>query len=160
MSEALQNLNENLKRQVTLYNELLILEGHKKTALIQNKLPEIEAITKREEQRLREVSHLEKERLLWTESIGRDLEKAPRDLTLLMLAEHFPVLEGVRADLEGVVTRLREINEGNSQLLQRAMQIVDFTVGLLMHQESNTYTHPNRHENEGNRKHHLLDHKI
>ncbi len=157
MSEVLQNLNENLKRQVTLYEELHVLEREKQTALIKNDLQEIEQITARQEPLMLGASHLEKERLLWAEHIGRDLGKVPEDLTLAELAEHFPVLEKVRLDLDQVVGQLQEIHEINTQLLQQAMRVVDFTVGMLTHQEKNTYQNPSVKENEGTRKLHLLD---
>ncbi len=157
--EVLQNLNENLKRQVTLYEELNDLEREKQKALIKNNLQEIELITARQEPLLLGASRLEKERLLWAEHIGRDLGKAPEDLTLAELAEHFPVLEGVRLDLDRVVGQLQEIHEINAQLLQQAMKVVDFTVGMLTQQEKNTYTHPKHKEHEGT-KLHLLDRRI
>lgn len=160
MTEALQNLNENLKRQVLLYEEFNNQEKDKQKALMENNLPEIEAITAREEQLLLEASCLEKERLLWAEHIGRDVGKAPEDLTLAELAEHFPALEEVSRDLDRVVGSLQEIHDINAQLLQQAMKIVDFTMGMLTHQEKNTYEHPRRKENEGNVTLHLLDRRI
>ena len=76
------------------------------------------------------------------------------------LAEHFPVLEGVRLDLDRVVGELQEIHEINAQLLQQAMKVVEFTVEMFTHQEKNIYTHPNQKENEEKVKLHLLDRRI
>lgn len=157
MSEVLQNLNENLKRQVTLYEELNNLEQDKQKALIENNLQQIELLTARQEPLLLGASRLEKERLLWAEQIGRELGKAPEDLTLAELAEHFPVLEGVRLDLDRIVGRLQENHKTNTQLLQQAMKIVDYTVGLLTHQESNTYTYPGQKEKDEKQKRQLID---
>jgi predicted transcriptional regulator len=160
VSEVLYKLNENLKQQVALYEEFNAQERDKQKALIQNNLKKIEEITAREEQLMIEAGRLEKERLRWAEHIGRDLGKAPEDLTLVELAEHFPVLEEVRLDLDRVVDRLQEIHQLNTQLLQQSMKVVEFTVGMLTHQEKNTYTHPSRKENEGNGKLHLLDWRV
>lgn len=160
MSEALENLNENLKRQVELYEELLTLEGNKRNALVKNNLQEIESITAQEELFVMKVNRLEKERLLCAEQIGLELGKPPEDLTLAELAEHFPVLEEVRLDLDTIVGRLQEIHEINSQLLEKAMKIVDFTVGLLTHQQDTTYTHPARKVRDGNGKRRLLDQSV
>jgi heme oxygenase len=160
VSEELYKLNENLKQQVALYEEFNSQEREKQKALIQNNLKKIEEITAQEEQLLIKASRLEKERLVWAEHIGRDLGKAPEDLTLVELAEHFPVLEEVRLDLDQVVDRLQEIHQLNTQLLQQSMKVVEFTIGMLTYQEKNTYTHPSRKENEGNGKRHLLDWRI
>lgn len=160
MSEAFQQLNQNLRQQVQLYNELLILERHKRLALVENNLQEIEATTTQEEAFIINVNRLEKERLLWAEEIGHELGKQPEDLTLAELADHYPALVEVSRDLDQVVSQLQEIHKTNSQLLQQAMKIVDFTVGLLTHQVSNTYTYPGQKESEDNKKRHLMDWRI
>ncbi|MDQ7096265.1 flagellar protein FlgN [Desulfosporosinus sp. PR] len=160
MTEVLQNLNDNLKKQVSLYGKLLSLEKRKQRALLANNLQEIEVATGLEEQLLLEAGHLERERLAWAEQIGRALGKTPEDLTLAELAEHFPLLQEVRQELEGVVGGLKEIHELNSQLLQQAMKIVDFTLGMITHQEKSTYTYPGRKEKDGNKSVHLLDWRV
>ncbi len=160
MSEVLRNLNENLKEQVEIYHETLNLEELKQKALIKNNLPEIESITAQEESLIIKVNRLEKQRLLWAEQIGRELGRVPEDLTLAELVENFPVLEDVRLDLDRVVERLQEIHTINSQLLEQAMKIVDYTVGLLTHQESNTYAVPGQRENEEKKKRQLMDWRV
>ena len=160
MSEVLQYLNENLKQQITLYAELYELERDKQKALIKNNLQEIELITARQETIFMGASRLEKERLLWAEHIGRDFGKTPEELTLAELAERFPVLENVRLELDQVVGQLQEIHDINTQLLQQAVKVVEFTVSMLTHQEKNTYQRPSTKENEGTRNLHLLDRRI
>lgn len=160
MTEVLQNLNDNLKKQVSLYGKLLSIEERKQKALLANNLQEIDKTTGLEEQLLLEASNLEKERIQWAEHIGNDLGKAPEDLTLEDLAEHYPVLRDVRLELEQVVGSLKDIHELNTQLLQQAMRFVDFTLGMLTHQDKNTYTHPARKETIGNGNLHLLDRRI
>jgi len=160
VSEVLQNLNDNLKQQVALYEELNDLEQEKQKALIKNNLLDIELITARQEPLLLGASRLEKQRLVWAEDIGRDFGKAPEDLTLAELAQHFPILEDVRLDLDRVVGKLQEIHELNAQLLRQGMKVVEFTVGMLTHQEKNIYGRPSKKENEGNQNLHLLDRRI
>ena len=160
VSEVWQNLGDNLKRQVALYEEFTEREKDKQKALIENNLPEINTITAREEQLILKASGLEKERLLWAEQIGRELGKAPEDLTLAELTDHFPKLEEVRQTLERVVGGLQELHKTNALLLRQAMKVVDFTLGMLTHQASNTYTHPSHKKNEGFAKLHFLDRRI
>lgn len=160
MPEILQSFEENLRNQVKLYEGLNNLERRKQKALLKNNLQEIESISAQEEQLFSVANQLEKERLLWAEHIGRDLGKAPEDLTLAELAEHFPVLQEVSRDLDRVVGNLQEIHAINTQLLEQAMKVVEFTVGMLTHQDKSTYNHPSVKENEGPRKLHLLDRRI
>ena len=53
-----------------------------------------------------------------------------------------------------------KIHEISTQLLQQAIKVVEFTVGIFTHQERNIYTHPSQNENEGKRNLHLLDRRI
>ncbi|WP_088187774.1 flagellar protein FlgN [Desulfosporosinus sp. FKA] len=160
MSEVLENLERNLREQVKCYTELYDLGKSKQKALIENSVQEIDKITAREEQLFPDVKRLEKERLLFTEQIGLELGQAPESLTLVVLAERFPVLQGVHSDLERVIGELQRIHDINTQLLQQSMGIVNFTLGLLMYQEKNTYTHPGRNGKDMDEKLHLLDWRI
>jgi flagellar biosynthesis/type III secretory pathway chaperone len=160
VSQVLQNLEDNLKRQVALYQQLNDLEKDKQKALVENNLKEIETITFKEEKLVFEANHLERERLLWAKQIGSELGKRAEDLTLAELAEHYPVLEGVRKDLDDVVDHLQNIHRTNTQLLQQAIKIVDLTVGMLTQHEKSTYTHPSQQESQGIGKLHLLDRRI
>lgn len=163
MSEGIRNLQDNLEKQVAIYEQIHTLEREKKEALVQNNIREIEAITARQEKLILAANRLENERLLWIEHIARELGKTPEELTLAELAEHFPLLEKVRSDLERVVRQLQEIQGINAQLLQQAMRIVNYTLDLLTHQQSNTYLPPdgksNRPLEEGKKKH-LMDWRI
>lgn len=160
MSEALENLNDNLREQAEVYNKLLTLEEKKKNALIKNNIQEIELLTAQEEVLIIQVNHLEKERLMWAEQIGRELGAPPENLTLAELVQHFPGLGEVSLELDKTVLRLKEIHEINSQLIHQAMKIVDYTVGLLTHQVSNTYTPLGQKEKDENKKRQLLDWRI
>lgn len=161
MSGLLRNLEDNLKRQAALYDELHGLEEHKQKAIMKSNLQELEAITVREEQLLLKAGSLEKERLLWAEKIGLEMGKPPEDLTLAELAEHYPVLQGVRLELDRVIRALQGIHEINTQLLEQAMKVVEFTVGILTHQDKNTYQRPTgQKDDEQQPKLHFLDRRI
>jgi hypothetical protein len=133
------------------------LERIKQENLIKSDLKGIEGITVREEQLILEAGCLEKDRLLWTNKIAYELGKEPNEITLAELENYFPVLQGVRSNLDRVIGQLREYHEINNKLLQQAMRMVEFTLGLFTLRESNTYTHPNRVDNENYRLLHLLD---
>lgn len=144
MDETLRNLNDNLSHQSELYAELNDLANAKREAILNNKLHELESITLREEQLLLEAARLEKERLLWAERVGREMGRAPEELTLAELAERYPELQGVRGKLDGVVTRLQEAHEINTKLINQALSVIDFTVGLMTRPDDTTYNNPKR----------------
>ena len=145
----IKQLNENLQQQAALYQELKQYAQKKQQALLRNDLQEIEATTIREEQLLLEATRLEKERLLWTERAARYLGKAPETITLKELAERFPELTDVRAELENVVMNLKEVNELNNQLLKQAMKVTNLTVSIMTAQPNgSTYNRPGEKESE------------
>lgn len=156
----IQQLNDNLKTQVRIYNELKQLAELKQQALVKNNLHELEAVTVREEQLLMEASHLEKERLLWSDQMSQRMEKSAEELTLSELALKYPELNEVKQELEAVVVGLKSVHELNTQLLKQAMNIVNFTVGMLTQHEKNTYQKPGQRENQGSSTLRFLDQKI
>lgn len=160
MSEVLRNLNENLKRQTIVYSELNRLARLKQQALINNNLRDLEAITVQEEQLLLEGGPLERERLLWAEQIGREMGKAPEELTLAEMAERYPELEGVRKDLDHVLSSLREAHEINTELLEQAVKIVNVTVNMLTQEEKKTYSRPGKEVKDRSEQARILDKNV
>jgi len=159
MGNIVQSLNENLKLQADIYAALCKFAERKQQALINNNLAELDKITLSEEQLLLDVSRLEKERLLWAEQIGQELNKPPEELTLSELAEHFPELRGVQKELDNVVNKLLEVHKTNTQLLEQALKIVNVTSALITQQEETTYSNPRRKDISKSRIH-LLDRSV
>lgn len=147
----IQELNDNLKRQTALYDELKNFAQLKQQALIKNDLHEIEAITLREEQLIMEAARLEKERLQWAEEIAKLFGKTPEEITLSELSERFPELSEVKKELEKVLSGLKEVNELNNQLLQQAIKIVELSLNVISAPvQSNVYNRPGEKETEHN----------
>ena len=160
----IQSLKDNLEGQAVVYKQLHALEQEKKDALIKNNIQDIETITAREQKLLRTVNRLEGERLSCVKEVAHALERTPEEMTLAELAESFPVLSGVRADLEQVVWQLREIQSMNAQLLIQAMRVVNYTLDLLTYEQGNTYgpadVKTNRSYDDNNKKKQLIDWRI
>jgi hypothetical protein len=160
MADNLQSLNDNLKLQADVYSALYKFAERKQQALINNNLVELEKITLAEEQLLFEASRLEKERLLWAEQIGQELNKPPEELTLSELAEHFPQFREVQIELENVVKQLIEVHELNTQLLEQALKIVNLTSALITQKEETTYANPQNKKSASRSSLHLLDRSV
>ncbi len=160
MASILHNLKENLRLQADVYAALYEFAQQKQEALISNKLVNLETITLNEEQLLRELSRLEKERLFWAEQIGNELGKPSEKLTLKELAAHFPELSGIQIRLEDLIKRLINVHESNTQLLQQALKIVNLTSSLLTQQEGTTYANPRRKDIVSRSRTHLLDRSV
>jgi len=157
---VIQSLHDNLTKQVEVYRELKECADLKQKALMANNLQELEAVTAREEQLLTGAAHLEKERLLWADQMSQMMGKSAEELTLAELAVKYPELNEVKQELETVVIELLDVHELNTQLLQQAMNVVNFTVEMLTHQDKNTYQKPGQQENKGSDTLRFLDRRI
>lgn len=142
MTEIIQNLENNLRSQTQGYKKLTHLEKEKQHALVNNKIQEIEVITAQEEKILIEVSRLEEDRLRWAEFFGKEIGKKAEEITLTELAENYPVLDGVREELEAEILELKNLHETNARLLESAVNLVNFTIETLTGEMKATYSNP------------------
>lgn len=152
-------LEENLKSQLMLLKELQKLATQKKEALIQNNIQEIDNITIQEEKVLFSISNCEEARLACAEQFGKDMGKEPEKLTLAELALKYTQLSPVYRELKATMEELQEIQSINSQLIDQALKMVNFTVNLLTPNETNTYQRPTQKDTVIS-KLHLLDKRI
>ena len=149
MTELLSSLDNNLRKQLDYYKQLVKLEKDKQQALVHNVIQEIDRITAEEEKILFEVSHLETERLNWAEFFAKETGKKAEEITLLDLEQSFPVLAEVHSELETVIAELRELHEINTRLLENAVKLVNFTMQTLTNDRQITYTKPTGKDKEG-----------
>ncbi|WP_425806923.1 flagellar protein FlgN [Desulfitobacterium sp. Sab5] len=156
---VIKPLKDNLEKQVQIYSELKKLADIKQKALVANNLQELEAVTVREEQLLLEAAHVEKERLLWIDQMTQKEGKPADELTLSELADRYPELNDVKGKLETVVIDLQDVHDLNTQLLKQAMNVVNFTVGMLNHQDKSIYQKPGQRENKRSSNLRIFDQK-
>lgn len=142
MTEHVADLESNLKQQITIYRRLAELEQEKQRALVDNVIEKIENITAQEEKILLEVGSLEEERLDWAEFFAKETGKSEEEIYLSDLVNSFPELEPIHSELEKVIDELRHLNEVNTKLLQNAVNIVNFSMNLLMSDRKTTYNNP------------------
>jgi hypothetical protein len=142
VAEYVAGLENNLRQQIAFYRQLTELEQEKQKALVDNVIEKIESITAQEEKILLEVGQLEEERLYWADFFGRETNKNIEDITLADLSSSFPALQSVRLELESVIGELKSLHEVNTQLLENAVKLVNFTVRLLTNDRQATYSNP------------------
>ena len=145
MSELVRDLDINLKKQTQLYRDLIELEKQKQESLVNNNIQQIETITAQEEKILHQLSRLEEERVHWAEFFCKEIGKKVEEITLVDLVESYPALEDVRIALDNEISKLKELHETNTRLLENAVNIVNFTIEslTLANEKHTTYTNPN-----------------
>ncbi|MFA6808057.1 MAG: flagellar protein FlgN [Eubacteriales bacterium] len=154
MQNAVKELENNLRQQTGLYNDINSLEKKKQHALVFNEIREIEQITAQEEKIVLEIGNLEVKRLYWAEFFSKKLGKSMEEITLAEIVQHYPELGTVQAEIEGEVSKLRDIHETNTKLLQNAINMVNFTVRSITLEQKKTYSNPadKSGKNQGEKK--------
>ena len=155
----IQDLKANLESHLVLLQEFRRLALLKKEALINNELQQLDIITSQEEQLLAQIGIVEKQRLAWANKFGAELGKQPEELTLAELSSRYPELNALYQEFKAITSELQEIHKVNAQLIEQALKIVNFSVGLLTPNEKSTYRRPSEKESV-QAKLHLLDQKI
>lgn len=157
----INNLENNIKKQLDYYRQLIKLEKEKQQALVENVIKDIENITAQEEKILLEVGRLEEERLYWAEFFGKEIGKQAEEITLADLEERFPVFQTIGKELETEIAELKNLHDINKKLLENALNIVDFNLKLLTSEKETTYSNlSNKVVRNKNNKNNLIDQSI
>jgi hypothetical protein len=162
MAEILPNFEDNLRKQIELYRQIISLEKEKQQALVANNIQEIEVITAQEEKILLEVGHLEEERLHWAEFFGQEIGKKVEEITLTEMEAYYPELENVRKEFEAEIKVLQDLHATNTKLLENAVSILNFTIQAFTQERKTTYSNPKTsgRKNVKNGKINLIDKNI
>ncbi|MGI5901748.1 MAG: flagellar protein FlgN [Desulfitobacteriia bacterium] len=139
---TLLKFKENLSVQLKYLKELIELEQQKKRALTDNNIPEIELITAQEEKILLEITNLEENRLTSAEFFAQKIGKESKEITLSDIEAVYPELKPLRLELESAMGELKELNETNTNLLENAINLVNFTLQALTSDRQTTYSKP------------------
>jgi len=138
MASLMENLIDVLNQESEEYEILLALSQKKTPIIVKNNLEELQKITDEEQTVVSRVANLEKKRMEITADIANVLNK---DVTTLKLKALIDMLANRPAEqkqlseahdrLQASVRGLQRVNEQNRELLQNALEMVDFEINLL-----------------------------
>ncbi len=134
----MENLIDVLGQECREYEQLLTLTRKKTQVIASANLEDLQKITDDEQEMVGRLSHLEKRRVEVTADIANVLN---RDVEQLKLANLIDMMSGRPAEqeklvaahdsLKSTVRELQRVNEQNKQLLQDALEMVQFEMNLL-----------------------------
>ena len=137
MASLMENLIDVLDKECSEYEVLLALSQRKTPIIVSGSLEELQKITDEEQEIVSRVGNLEKRRITVTADIANVLNK---DVNTLKLAHLVDMLEGRPAEqrslaenhdrLQRVVGELQRINEHNRELLNNALEMVEFELNM------------------------------
>lgn len=138
MASLMENLIEVLSQESREYEGLLSLSRKKTRVIAGADLEELQKVTDDEQELADNLARLEKRRTEVTKDIAsvlnRDVEEMKLKNLIEMLAprpEEQAKLAEVSERLQKAVTSLKRVNEQNRELLEDALEMVEFEMNLL-----------------------------
>lgn len=138
MASLMENLIEVLNKESSEYEVLLTLSQRKTPYIISGELEKLQKITDEEQSVVNIISNLDKKRVEVTKDIANVLNK---DVTTLKLVDLIDMLsqrpeeQGALAQaydkLQSAVRQLKRINSQNEELLNNALEMVEFELNLI-----------------------------
>ncbi len=138
MASLMENLIQVLGQECMEYEGLLTLSRQKTQIIASANLEELQKITDDEQEVVDRLNRLEKKRVEVTVDIANVLNRDVESLKLSNLVEMMSArpeeqakLAEAHQELKTAVGELRRINEQNKELLESAVEMVEFEMNLL-----------------------------
>ena len=138
MARLMEELIETLDAEEMIYRQLIPVEEDKTRAIIANDLESLQDIAVREHDLVDQTSALEGKREQIAKDISTVLGRNPATITLEQIVDALKnqpkdqrKLQEVHDRLKKTVMRLKEINDQNKDLLQEAIQMVEFNMNVI-----------------------------
>ena len=138
MASLMENLIDVLDRESTEYEALFQLSQRKTPIIASGDLTELQKITDEEQELVSRIHNLDKQRAEVTADIAdvlnRDVNELKLSALITMLASRpaeQQALANAHDRLQAAVRGLKRINEQNSELLNSALEMVEFEMNLL-----------------------------
>lgn len=143
MASLMENLIDILNKESSEYESLLELSMKKTPIIVAGDLEGLQKITDEEQIVVSRINHLEKLRIEDIKDIANVLNKDVKTLKLTNLIEMLegrPVerqqLADVHDRLQSVVHRVQMINNQNGELINQALEMVQFDMNLIQSMKS------------------------
>ncbi len=138
MASLMENLIDILNEQYDAYTNLVELSKKKTPIIVQGSLEELQKVTDEEQLAVDIVNNIDKKRIEIMKDIANVLNQDEKTLKLSDLVniintrpEEQAKLEEVRGKLIKVGKELKNVNERNKELLENALEMIDFDFNLI-----------------------------
>ena len=138
MASLMEELIDCLETEEKEFERLLALSQQKTPIIVSNKITELEKITDEEQVIVSRISNLETKRETVTKDIAEVINKDVAELkltTLIDLMSNQPGerkrLSEVHDKLSAIVKQIRQVNEGNAELIKNALEMINFDLSVV-----------------------------
>ena len=147
-----QELISVLSKIVESYHSLLNLSKQKRAALVSVNVPDIERLTKDEEQIVTSIGKLEQIRKKITNQILSDLkvteiEDSFMDMLALCDKKNADELIKVHNQLKDILKEVSNSNKINETLIQQALSVVNYNINVMSEAQATPTYNANPNEN-------------
>lgn len=125
-----------LEEENILYKDILALSRHKTGTIVEGKVSELEQLTKVEQRMMISIGNLEQQREAAVEGLTRHLNIPAEELNISLAVEQ--VGEGLgnrlnvlKLEISEILKELKKVNDLNSQLIERSLEYIDFSMNLI-----------------------------
>ncbi len=143
MASLMENLIEVLGQECTLYESLMQVSMKKTPTIVAGDIDALQKITDEEQEIVGRILNLDRKRQEVTKDMANVLNKDVETLkltTLIQMLEKRPEEQKALADvfdrLQDVTAQVARVNEQNRQLLEGAMEMVQFNLNLMQSMRS------------------------
>jgi flagellar biosynthesis/type III secretory pathway chaperone len=132
----IDNLMKVLEYENKLYGQLYSIAENKTGVVVKGEVENLQALVGKEQKLAAELNKLQDVREQILEQVAKAIGRDPRQLTLSELAAQLPGeqaerLGKTRDKLRETIGKLTAKNDLNQQLIQNALEYVDFSLNLL-----------------------------
>ena len=138
MASLMEELVETLNREEQLYADLIPIQEDKLRAIVANDLAAIGRLSDEEQKLVDEVGVLETKRIRIANDIATVLGKPPGAMKLENMIDALKtqpkaqkILPELHDRLRRTISRLQDLNIRNKELLNQAMEMVEFNMNVI-----------------------------
>ncbi|NLO25145.1 MAG: flagellar protein FlgN [Clostridiales bacterium] len=131
-----ERLIEILEQESALYRDIFELSKHKTNTIVEGKVTELEQLTGVEQKMLLGIGNLEQQREEAVNQLARHLD-VPADQFNISLAikkageDLQDKFAGLKDEISSILKELKEVNDLNSQLIEKSLEYIDFSINLI-----------------------------
>jgi flagellar biosynthesis/type III secretory pathway chaperone len=155
-----------LEQEALLYQDAADISAKKTDVIVHGKIEELDSLVKAEQAIILKIGKLEDEREKIVETLSDELELDLEGVTLSDIntrlgGECYARLDNCHKSLAGAIDRLKNHNDMNAQLIQHALDYVNFSVNLLTtNQNTGSLYSQDGGDDAGNQRRSVFDVKL
>lgn len=138
MASLIEELMDTLDQEEKLYADLIPMQEEKKRAIVANDLNAIGRLSEEEQALVDRIGNLETKRIRIADDIATVLGKPPGTMKLehiIQTLKNQPgeqkALQRLHDRLKRTIGRLQDLNVQNKELLQEAMEMLEFNMNVI-----------------------------